>query len=639
MHSTTLSRAALCALIAFLAACGGANEGSASNAASDGATSSSSTGSTSNSSDAGDAIVALSSTSYPVAATSTVALITVNRMGSASGTVTVDYTTVNGTATAGENYSPTSGSLVWTSGDTAPQTISVPVYRNVAHASSFGVSLTSVTGAANFGTPTTASVTISAATTGSSGSSGSGASTAPQAGLALSCPTATAKVQFAACPGGQLVYAVPAEGVYVESSTVATTGVPAYSAATHVFQPYQNAVDVVICTIDETPGLAVTYSTDPCMLSHGVVAGPAAGGGSSNSNGGPSSGSSSGGSSSVTSSGGSKSSGSSTSSSSSSSSGGSKSSASGSSGSSGGSSSGSASVPMAAQKAGYLVNTYGPNPTLKASGGPIPGAAVLYLSNLLGSSIPASEAIQNSDGSLALPGGGNSNGQVVSVRAAKNAAGFEGVAFGGGAYFEATLKFDGWQNQLTTNSTSSGFPSFWSMSIEHLISNGDDQWQGQATGYKHFIEIDFLEYDIAYPQKTTDIYNGSIHDWYGIWNKTCAPSAFCEISNNPWSTHLMSTPANTDFSAYHTYGLLWVPATDSSDGYIQYYFDGEPVGQPITWTLFNSESPAATPAAQNFGIVDLQHLAITLGTGPNFPMTVGAVSVWQKSADENMVAE
>jgi hypothetical protein len=223
-------------------------------------------------------------------------------MGSASGTVTVDYTTVNGTATAGENYSPTSGSLVWTSGDTAPQTISVPVYRNVAHASSFGVSLTSVTGAANFGTPTTASVTISAATTGSSGSSGSGASTAPQAGLALSCPTATAKVQFAACPGGQLVYAVPAEGVYVESSTVATTGVPAYSAATHVFQPYQNAVDVVICTIDETPGLAVTYSTDPCMLSHGVVAGPAAGGGSSNSNGGPSSGSSSGGSSSVTSS-------------------------------------------------------------------------------------------------------------------------------------------------------------------------------------------------------------------------------------------------------------------------------------------------------------------------------------------------
>jgi hypothetical protein len=115
----------------------------------------------------------------------------------------------------------------------------------------------------------------------SSSSSSSGASTVPQIGLVLSCPTATATVQFAACPGGQLVYAVPATGVYVESSTAATTTAPAFSAATHVFQPYQNAVEVVICTIAETPGLTVTYSTDPCTLYHGVVAGPGAGGSSS----------------------------------------------------------------------------------------------------------------------------------------------------------------------------------------------------------------------------------------------------------------------------------------------------------------------------------------------------------------------
>ena len=70
----------------------------------------------------------------------------------------------------------------------------------------------------------------------------------PRAGLTLSCSTATATVQFAACPNGKLVYAVPAAGVYVESSTVATTTIPGYSAATHVFQPYQNAVAVVICT-------------------------------------------------------------------------------------------------------------------------------------------------------------------------------------------------------------------------------------------------------------------------------------------------------------------------------------------------------------------------------------------------------
>jgi len=84
-------------------------------------------------------------------------------------------------------------------------------------------------------------------------------------------------VQFAACPGGKLVYAVPAAGVYVESSTVATTTIPAFSAATHVFQPYQNAVSVVICTITETPGLTVSYNTDPCALAHAMVAGPVAG--------------------------------------------------------------------------------------------------------------------------------------------------------------------------------------------------------------------------------------------------------------------------------------------------------------------------------------------------------------------------
>jgi chitodextrinase len=83
-------------------------------------------------------------------------------------------------------------------------------------------------------------------------------------------------VQFAACPGGKLVYVVPANGLYVESSTVAITTLPAVSAATHVFQPYQNAVSVVICTIPEVPGLTVTYSTDPCLQSHAVVEGPVA---------------------------------------------------------------------------------------------------------------------------------------------------------------------------------------------------------------------------------------------------------------------------------------------------------------------------------------------------------------------------
>ncbi len=297
------------------------------------------------------------------------------------------------------------------------------------------------------------------------------------------------------------------------------------------------------------------------------------------------------------------------------------------------------SIPLLAQRAGYLVRTYGPVPMLMPAGeAPLgAGVALLRLPNFFGNSVPADSAIANTDGSITLVGGGPSNGQVASANSATNADKFEGVAFGGGAYFEATLKFDGWQNQSSNpTSTSTGWPSFWSMSIEHLAQNGTDQWPGQPNGYEHFGEIDFLEYDLAYAQKTNDVYNGSIHDFHGVYKQTCAPSSYCEIQNR-YSTKIKKVPANTDFSAYHTYGLLWVPATATADGYAQWYFDGEEVGRAITWELFGNQSPASTPADMNYGIVDLQHLVVILGTGSRYPMTVSAVSVWQKSADGNVI--
>ena len=299
------------------------------------------------------------------------------------------------------------------------------------------------------------------------------------------------------------------------------------------------------------------------------------------------------------------------------------------------------SIPPLAQRAGYLVRTYGPVPTLLPVGGapPSAGVALLRLANFFGNSVPVDSVVANTDGSITLLGGGASNGQVASATSAANADKFEGVAFGGGAYFEATLKFDGWQDQSSNpNSTSTGWPAFWSMSIEHLAQNGTDQWPGQPIGYEHFVEIDFLEYDLAYAQKTNDVYNGSIHDSHGVYKQTCAPSSYCEIQNR-YSTKIKKVPANTDFSAYHTYGLLWVPATATADGYAQWYFDGEEVGRAITWELFTNQSPASTSAAMNYGILDLQHLVVILGTGLRYPMTVSAVSVWQKSADGNVIGK
>ncbi len=60
------------------------------------------------------------------------AVITVERSGSAAGAVAVGYTTIDGTALAGKDYSPTSGILSWAAGDESTKTFFVPLLPNGA---------------------------------------------------------------------------------------------------------------------------------------------------------------------------------------------------------------------------------------------------------------------------------------------------------------------------------------------------------------------------------------------------------------------------------------------------------------------------------------------------------------------------
>lgn len=55
------------------------------------------------------------------------AVITVTRTGGSQGRVAVDYTTVNGTATAPADYTTSGGTLVWNDGDSAAKTFVVPL--------------------------------------------------------------------------------------------------------------------------------------------------------------------------------------------------------------------------------------------------------------------------------------------------------------------------------------------------------------------------------------------------------------------------------------------------------------------------------------------------------------------------------
>jgi hypothetical protein len=101
------------------------------------------------------------------------------------------------------------------------------------------------------------------------------------------------------------------------------------------------------------------------------------------------------------------------------------------------------------------------------------------------------------------------------------------------------------------------------------------QWPGQAAGYNHFVEDDFIEYPFT---GNTNSYVGSIHDWYGTIGQ-CGGGWYCDTYNN-WTSNFNNNqpavPAGTDWTQYHTLGQLWIAGNTSNGfhGYVQYYFDG-----------------------------------------------------------------
>ncbi len=105
--------------------------------------------------------VQFGSATYSMAENGGTVTITAKRTGGSAGAVSVNYATANGTATAGSDYSATSGTLAWPDGDTADKTFTVPILSDaVSEANeSFTVTLSSPSGA-TLGTPATTTVTI-----------------------------------------------------------------------------------------------------------------------------------------------------------------------------------------------------------------------------------------------------------------------------------------------------------------------------------------------------------------------------------------------------------------------------------------------------------------------------------------------
>ena len=75
--------------------------------------------------------------------------VTVQRENSSDGAVSVSYTTSNGTALAGSDYTTTANTLTWANGDATPRTIVIPILNDpaVEGAETFSVVFSALTGA------------------------------------------------------------------------------------------------------------------------------------------------------------------------------------------------------------------------------------------------------------------------------------------------------------------------------------------------------------------------------------------------------------------------------------------------------------------------------------------------------------
>jgi len=275
---------------------------------------------------------------------------------------------------------------------------------------------------------------------------------------------------------------------------------------------------------------------------------------------------------------------------------------------------------------GYNTNTFN-STTTAANGGP------WFLDNFYGSDTSAGEVVQEANGSMSFPGTTNTLGMVSTAHIdSSKPNNWAGLAFGGGAYVEATLSMVG----EYVNDRAAGWPAWWSSDIERASFNGVSsnypgvQWVGQGNGFQHYVEVDFLEYDVYPPNIGT-----TIHDWSGM---NGSQSNVQEALFPSLSTY------NTDSSASVTYGCLWVPATATAKGYLNLYINRVLVGTVATWDQFNpSEAPAANDTTTGadplsaFAVLDTRHLALIIGNqNPAMPINVTNVQVWQASSADNI---
>jgi hypothetical protein len=242
-----------------------------------------------------------------------------------------------------------------------------------------------------------------------------------------------------------------------------------------------------------------------------------------------------------------------------------------------------------------------------------------------------------SNGVLKVGGGKGDVGYGLVSAFDNSTGGSTGTVFRNGGYFEASIRYDPFDSEKAA----ANGPAFWSIAVEHLIDNeatGPAKWPGQPDGYTHFIELDFMEPLIppGKPYRGSKSYQGNIHDWYGTWNSRTSQWAN-NISNR---ANDVIWVGSVDWNEFQTYGLLWVPQSGSTPGYVTWYFNGKAMasiywkGPPGSPPLPGEDRQELTPssprrATTTYSVLDSQGLALALSTATAWPMYVDWVKVWK----------
>lgn len=258
-----------------------------------------------------------------------------------------------------------------------------------------------------------------------------------------------------------------------------------------------------------------------------------------------------------------------------------------------------------------------------------------------GGTVPTTANTTVAGGVISVGASGNNYNSTIATVCGLGGTAFRGTAFGGGGYFEATLK---WQNGAFD--FTKGWPAWWMGSVEAQTLSVGTLWPGaiqtSSPGFKHFPEIDIMEYFGGDFSEPLNCATQTIIDWSG-------PN-FSSLVLNAKDSFYCPDSTGATFASYHKYGLLWIPATASSQGSATYYFDHLPVFQQA-WTLLTAaDQPPAAGNPWLFGVTDQNpavgpnHFMLELGSGATYtsgsgnttPIVVNDVKVWQLNINDNL---